>query len=194
MNELSIYGKDGLFHNVAKASDILNGRYSVLQKGAHDLNMNNLLSGLDLPTSLYPGVFCLPPVSDLPTGKEGWETFSFRLLFLTKTNSTGDNKIKNRDPNTNTSLHTIAQDWNDMKEIAWAYYITLTDLFPITKGFFRMGQRGTVKAIRVSGMQNDNVSGVMLMFNADVVLACSNTGFDPSKIIMPVDNHPKHFH
>lgn len=199
MNELSLYNTNGLFHNITKQSAILNGRYAILQKGAHDLNMNNLISGLDLPKEgdKYPGHFCLPPVSELPgtlQASNSWETFQFRSLFLCRTNYTGDNKIKSPDFNTNSSLHTIPMDWADMKMVAANFMNALEKMHPRLRGEFRLSQQTTWRIIRVSGMQNDNLSGVMVLFSGSIAAPCEFTDIDIPAIELPVDNHPTHFH
>lgn len=195
MEEYYVYGKYGLFFQIAKASAILNGRYAVLPKGGGDLNRNNLLSDLDLPKDKYPGVFCLPPVSDLETAQQAsWESFSFRLLFLTTTYYTGDNKIKAPDPNTNSSLHKMEMDWSDMHDVALNFMNALEKVkFP----GFRMGQKGLWRIIRVTDVQNDRVSGVMVIFTASIAVQCDFTDIDPADVALPVltpNIHPTHFH
>lgn len=193
MQEYYIYGKYGLFYQITVASAIMNGRYAVLPKGGGDLNRNNLLSDLDLPKDKYPGVFCLPPVSDIGTVQQaGWETFSFRLLFLTTTYSTGDNKIKSPDFNTNSSLHKMEMDWSDMKDVALNFMNALEKIrFPN----FKMNQGGSWRIIRVTDAQNDRLSGVMLMFSAMIAVQCVFTDIDPATVAMPaIDTHETHFH
>lgn len=196
MTELQIIDKDGLFHNIAKQSAIINGRYAVLAKGSQDLNMNNLLSGLDLPKDKYPGIFCLPPVSELPCTLQGgqWETFSFRVLFLTTTNYTGDNQIKSPDFNTNTSLHTIAQDWYDMKTVAFGFMNALESVQKQLRGQFRLSQQSTWRFARVSAQQNDVLSGVLAMFSVSLAADCVYEDINISAIELPAAIHPQHFH
>lgn len=192
MQEFSIYGKDGLFHNITKASSVMAGRYSVLPKGGVDLNRNNLLSDLDLPIDKYPGVFCLPPISEIGTVQQaGWETFSFRLLFLCTTYATGDNQIKFPDPNTNSSLHTIDMDWSDMKLIA-LNFMNVLERIKLTG--FHIAQGGTWRIIRVTDAQNDRVSGVMVLFSARVAVDCVYTDIDPANVVLPTSNHLQHLH
>lgn len=196
MTEFQLYDKNGLFHNIVKQSAIMSGRYAVLPKGAHDLNLNNLLSTLDLPKDKYPGVFCLPPVSDIPgtVQQAPWETFNFRLLFLCTTNYTGDNKIKKPDFNTNSSLHTMSMDWNDMKNVALGFMNALEKLHVKTRGAFRLGQKGDWRFIRISGVQNDNVSGVIVLFQAAIAVTCTFEDIDINAIEIPVADHQTHFH
>jgi hypothetical protein len=193
MDELQLYGKDGLFHNIVRQSKIMNGRYAVLPKGGADLNLNNIISGLELPQAKYPGVFCLPPMSELPGTTQGgfWECFYIRLFFLCTSKSTGDNKIKSLDPTTNTSLHTVPMDWKDMKIIALGFMNALEKIQRLLVGQFRMQQGSKWKIIRLSNVQNDNLSGVMLQFECAINTPCEFTDIN-------IDGNnfelPSHFH
>lgn len=194
MDELQIYDTGGLFHQIVKASRIMNGRYAVLEKGAHDLNLNNLLSGLDLPEDKYPGVFCLPPVSEID--ERGREKFNFRLLFLCNSHSTGDNQFKDRDPLTNTSSHTIAEDWRDMKIVAVNFIQAIYKLIKdeAINQMFIMAESVNERIIRIAGMQNDNLSGVMILFSAYLGKSCEFTDIDMSAIDLTFPEHENHFH
>lgn len=196
MDELQLYGKEGLFHQVVKRSAVFNGRYGVLKKGG-DLNLNNVLSGIELPApgDTYPGVFCLPPQSTINgTLQNGdWECFYFRLFFLCTTGYTGDNQIKEPDPSTNTSLHTVAMDWSDMKGLALGFMNALEKLQknPALRSEFRLGQKEPWKIFRLSNLQNANVSGVMLQFEGQINVPCEFTDINIDGINTLL---PSHFH
>jgi hypothetical protein len=197
MDELQLYAKDGLFHQIVKQSAIMNGRYAVLEKGSHDLNLNNLLSGLDIPSDKYPIVACLPPVSELPCslkGSNAWESFNFRLLFLTRTYNTGDNQVKFPDRNNNSSLHSIAMDWADMKRLARAFMNALETVQVRLRGEFRLSQKDTWKFIPVSVKQNDVLSGVLLLFSGSIAAPCEFTDINIQAIELPTATHEEHFH
>lgn len=193
MDELQIYGKDGLFHNVVKQSEVFSGRYGVLPKGGQDLNLNNILTGIEFPEATYPGVFCVPPLSELQsTVQQGaWECFYFRLFFLCTTHYTGDNKIKSPDPSTNTSLHTIPMDWSDMKGLALSFMNALEIIQKSLRAQFRLRQSGKWKIVRLSGIQNAKLSGVMLQFEVELATSCEFTDININQIsIVP----PSHYH
>lgn len=196
MTELQIYDKDGLFHNIVKASSILAGRYNILPYGASDLNANNVLTGIELPKDTYPLAVCLPPVSSVPgtTQSNIGERFVFRMLFLCKSFYSGDNKIKSPDPNTNTSMHTIPMDWNDMKNTAMGFMNSLEQLIPILTGDFIIEQRKDWIINRISNKGVDGVSGVMLTFYGAIGLACEYPDYDVSVITLPMEEHEPHFH
>jgi hypothetical protein len=196
MTELNLYGKDGLFNNIVKKSAVFSGRYGILVKNG-DLNANNILSGIEFPKENYPGVFALPPMSsikDATTKNASWECFYFRLFFLCRTHNTGDNQIKKPDPNTNSSLHSVPMDWNDMKNLALNFMNALEVLQPKLIRQFRLGQREPWKIVRISNVQNDNLSGVMLQFEGELAMSCTFDDINTAAIDLTFPDHPTHFH
>jgi hypothetical protein len=193
LDELQIYGTDGLFHNLVKQSAVFNGRYGVLPKGGADLNLNNVLSGIEFPTAKYPGVFCVPPISDMKATVQqaAWECFYFRLYFMCTTFYTGDNQFKFRDYNTNTSLHTVPMDWSDMKNLALSFMNALEKVQKKIINQFRLKQGGEWKIVRLTKVQNDNLSGVMLQFQAELASPCEFTDINIDAINTVI---PPHFH
>lgn len=207
MDELQLYGTDGLFHNIVKASAIMAGRYGVIIKGG-DLNLNNVLSGIEFPTpgDTYPGVFCLPPVSaikEVSVQQATWECFYFRLFFMCITDYTGDNQFKSRIPETNTSSHKVNMDWSDMKVVAMNFMNALEQLQrdPAVRGNFRLGQKEPWKIIRISRVNNPNLSGVMLQFEGELSVPCEFTDINitNSEVLSGIITgiaapHPTHYH
>lgn len=191
MTELQLYGKDGLFHNIVKQSAVFNGRYGVLPNGGADLNLNNTLSTIEFPKAKYPGVFCLPPISDLPATVQQapWECFYFRLFFLCTTGYTGDNQIKSPDPLTNTSLHTVPMDWNDMKNLALSFMNALEKVQKNIIREFRLKQKGEWRIVRLTKLQNDNLSGVVIQFQAEIAAPCVFTDINIDAINTTLPNH-----
>ena len=195
MTEYQVYGKNGLFHNIVKASKIMNGRYAVLPKGGSDLNTNNVLTGIEFPKAKYPMVACLMPMSVLPASVSNqFETFNFTLFFLTTTYNTGDNKLKKPDPTTNSSLHTSPEDWSDMKQVMLGFMNSLEKIGSKLRGEFRLDQKGNWLIGRISHYQNDNVSGVFVRFSAGVPAPCEFPDITLSEIVLPTIDHPEHFH
>lgn len=190
MTEGQIYDKDGIFHSIVKASQIMNGRYTVLTNGSKDLDANNLLSELDVPLDKYPLVACMPPLSSVSTGS--YEVFSFRLLFLCVNGQTGDHQLKFRDAATNTSLHRTSQDWNDMKEIALGFLYALSELE--NKAGLYMDSKRDWEFQRFSNKQNDKLSGVIANFSVAVPIVCEYPDIDIQSIVLPVTSHQPHFH
>lgn len=193
MDELQIYGNDGLFHNIVNKSAVFAGRYGVLPKGGQDLNLNNILSGIEFPKDKYPGVFCVPPLSELKATVQqaAWECFYFRLYFLCTSKYTGDNQFKFREPSTNTSKHKVPEDWSDMKNLALGFMNALEKVQKKIITQFRLKQSGEWKIIRLSNVQNDNLSGVMIQFAAEISTPCAFTDINVDNVDILL---PSHFH
>lgn len=192
MQEIQLYGLNGLFHNIIKQSRIMNGRYAVLPKGSHDLNMNNLLSGLDLPDTKYPCVCCLPPVSETESSK-AFQTFNIRLLFLCTSEGTGDNQIKYPDYSTNTSQTNIPKDWQDMKEVAYSFMQALEKIQKTFKEYW-LSEKINWRIVRFAQMQNDNLNGVMAMFSINIIDKCEYSDIEVSDVNLLFPNNETTFH
>lgn len=173
MTELRLYDKDGLFHNIVRKSAVMAGRYHVLPNGTNDLNSSNI-TGIELPKEKYPLVACLAPASYVnPSAASGqWEHFSFRVLFLTNAEKTGDNQFKGRDHLTNTSQARTPADWHQMKMVALAFMNALEQLQPQAKAWFQLDQRSPWQVRRITRTDNDQLNGVMLSFGAMVATVC----------------------
>lgn len=199
MDEFQVYDKNGLFHNVVKKSIIMAGRYAILSTGSGELNRSNLLSGIELPTEKYPLVACLPPISNLkPSLQEGqWERMNFRLLFLCRSHTTGDNEIKSRDHNTNTSQHTISRDWNDMKKVALSFMNALERTCKRMRDKFRLSDSSDWNINRITEAQNDKVNGVLVQFSGSIFTGCTFediTDVNIALIDLPAEVHTAHYH
>src|SRR5687768_17511413 len=127
MQESQLYDKDGLFHNIVKQSQFMQGRYVVLPNGSSDLGAGNILSGIELPKEKYPLVACLAPTSTFEPSKYR-EYINCRLLFITTTAADGTGSFKHRDPLTNTEQHRVSHNWQDMKASAFAFFQALDAL------------------------------------------------------------------
>lgn len=198
MTEFQIYGKDGLFHSIVKASKIMNGRYAVLPHGGMDLNMNNVISGIDFPKSKYPGVFCLTPMSAFTQSSVigQWESYNFTLLFVTTTHNTGDNKLKKPDPATNSSLHTSPMDWSDMHQVMLGFMTSLETSGRTIRPHFRLDQKGQFVVGRFSNKGNDNLSGVWVRFTVSIPAICEVSS-QWNAVELPdfeTNDHPEHLH
>lgn len=198
MTELQLYGTDGIFHNIIKQSAIMNGRYALLERGGTDLNLNNILSGLDAPKYQFPLTACVCPTSSLDGSiKPGLrEDFYFMLFFLTTTKYTGDNKIKSPDPLTNTSMHKISYDWQDMKTVALNFMNALEKVQKKISSQFIVNS-GKRKITRITDVQNQSLSGVMISFESGLTTDCEYTDITADKIAMiqlPTTIHQPHFH
>lgn len=197
-NESTIYGKNGLFDQIVAKSKVFNGRYALLPKNGQDLNTNNILSGVDFPDTKQPGVFLVPPHSYIKgtTQQAEWEYFVFRMFFLCTTGYSGDNQMKNRDTQTNTSLTKIEEEWSHMKYLALNFMFALESLqkMPDLRGQFRLSQKEEWRIVRVTNLKNDRLSGVMLTFEACIAAPCEFDDIAIDQIEMPIDHYVERFH
>lgn len=202
MTEIQVYGKDGLFHSIVKASKIMAGRYAIIP-GTPDLNRNNVLTGIEFPRHgkdfKYPMVACVTPVSAFTEASVNgqWEVFNFTLFFIATTYNSGDNRLKQPDPLTNSSLHTSPKDWSDMKQVMMGFMGKLETAAKSIRNGFRLDQKGSWVVRRFSNYQNDNLSGVYISFSASLPGVCEWPDIDNDKFTMPIfssDPHPQHFH
>lgn len=201
MTEVQIYEKDGLFHNLVKLSQIMNGRYAAISDGS-DMNTNNVLSYLEANQNKYPVVVCTIPPSIVEPGyilTPGKEDFTFRLYFLCTTNYTGDNQVKSRDPGTGTSLHNERFDVSDMKNVALSFMKALQSIEQTTRGsIFYFAPKQPYKIQRIVNAGNDKVAGVAMQFVLKVTLDCDYTDIDISgtdiDTLITVPDHASHFH
>lgn len=198
MTEFQVYGEDGLFHSIVKASKIMNGRYAVLPHGAMDLNMNNAISGIEFPKSKYPGVFCLTPMSAFTQSSVigQWESYNFTLLFVTTTHNSGNNKLKRPDPSTNSSLHTSPMDWSDMHQVMLGFMTSLETSGRTIRSHFRLDQKGQFVVGRFSNKNNDNLSGVWVRFTVSIPAICEVSSQWNAVQLPDFETiiHPEHFH
>lgn len=182
IQELFLYDREqGLFKEILNKSIVMQGRYHVSPSHGNDLNTSNLetyikdpASGLSDVNQKYPICCCMTPRSryvNFPGSR--WEEFIFNMYFVCTTFKTGDNKIKSRDTDTNTSAHYIWYDWSDMKEAAANFIevikITLKRKIEVDGVLVPLGTMvriDTTGAIfnRLTKFNNDQLSGVSLTF------------------------------
>lgn len=199
-DELQIYEKNGLFHNITKSSAIMNGRYAAIVDGA-DFNVNNIIAKLDSLKSQFPMVACQVPfslVNGVDAGFPGIEDYVFRMYFVCRTGSTGDNQTKVKDPLTNTSLHNAKFDASDMKKVCFSFMRALEKLERKTKQrIFIIKTPQQYRIDRIISMNNANLSGVYITFILQVPFQCDQftdvdlTGIDA---FLTVPEHAEHFH
>lgn len=172
MDELFIYDeKRGLFKEILKQSNVMEGRYHVTVNNGQDLNANNLGTVVaDVVQKKWPMCVCVAPKSVIGTvNGQQREDFYFNLLFLCKSY----NAANGTDQKTRKANHDIPWDWKDMKECA-ANFITVLDKFLRTRridgvpvaALFNIDLENIVVR-RLSKFTEDNCSGVWISFKGD---------------------------
>lgn len=205
IDELIIYGSDNsIFKQICAQLPDIEDRYHVSPNYTDDLNANNLdkfikdpAFGLTYPKIKYPICVCLPPASRLvDLYGATWEEYNFRLLFLQRTYMDGQNQMRERDLDTNTSARLVERDWNDMKNDA-AFFIKMfkavlktdVNLTVQTVPFKTIlnAQINPVPIRRISNANNDRLSGVEVLFTVLLNIDyCETVTIDDNTIIIQI--------
>lgn len=200
---------ESFFRNVLAMSKGIQGRFHLCPKFGVEINsdqLNEVLEDTVKPVTgkKYPLVLMMPPRSQGRFTEMGgeWEKYRAVLFFLTTTYYDGNNQVKNQNKATGTSMHTVPQDWHDMKRCA-INFIKVVDRVQKEKGLikttFRMGGTpGDHERMMdpVSFVGADRLSGVRLDFSFSLFTGCELEDYnesDISSIIIPAaDPHPEH--
>lgn len=196
-----------LFTSVLCKSRGVQGRLFLCPKMGTEINsdeLGTLLKDFVVPDRLekkYPLVLLMPPVSygKYTDTKGEWDQYRFVSFFLTSTYYSGTNQIMNPNPSTKTSMHTIPQDWHDMKRCA-TNFIYVLDKFTRKSGLintgFRLDQERNKTITPVSEIGIDRASGVMMEFFGSVSIGCKLEDYDEEAVdtiqVPEEDNHPEH--
>lgn len=194
-----------LFTNVLLKSTAIAGRFHVSARHGMEINSDQLGEVLkDMPAPSkgpkYPLCLMMPPRSfGSFTAKQGeWLRYKIDLFFLTGTYYTGANQVKNVNSSTQTSAHTILQDWHDMKRCAMSFLRVLARIERekgLIQSSFRLDQADRV-IDPVSLIGVDRASGVRLGFSCSLFVGCELEDYTDegiNSIILPaVDPHPEH--
>lgn len=215
MNELFLYDRDkGLFKAVLQQSTVMQGRYFVVKAGM-DINTNNLDQyftevgiGTVNPDQIYPCVICPPPSSTLLPPSFTNEQLQFTLFFLTRSNYTGQNQVKDPDAGTQASTHLPWYDWKDMKECAANFvrqlmavlktkYVEVGGVLRPLKGLITVGQ-SSINISRISELGTDTLNGIRLSFWVDMNEGCEINDYPQDALqaitIPDLNIHPLHKH
>ena len=200
-NELFIYN---LFRNILKASIVMEGRFHVLKGNGIDANSSNFgeivkdeLDGLKLAKK-YPVVILQPPTEFQTIDDKGWSSYRLHMYFLTLDKRTGDGDIKGVDVITNTSTHTMEQDWKDMREVAGSFRKQLRTILrdcPVLKETGKVVDTYS----RVSYKGNARLNGVYLTFELRLWDGLSCNELDDYQLGIEIEipeynTHPLHKH
>ena len=198
MNELNLYQ---LFKDIIAKSKVMRRFVTAPQYGV-ELNKNNageilkdFLDGIT-DSDKYPICIMFPPV-DVPDFDTNWSKFKCRMFFLTPQHN-DINGTQNRNPFNNLSEHTIQQTWKDMRQCA----IDFRKFFnAVTEKDFSQGVRessGFDVIDRYSDIGNDELAGVGLSFDVEIMTGCEMTDYNEKEIknfkINTEDLHPHHEH
>ncbi len=201
-NELGVYQ---LFKNILSASTVIEGRFVILNRIAADMNSSNFgedvldaLGGLTVKKK-YPAVVMMAPYETSLNDGKRTSSMKFEMYFLTKDGVTGDGNVKNRDVETNRTTHTKEEDWKDMREVAGNFRIKLREIVgkPPVCNQVREVKDSRDEYSRITYKMNDNVNGVKLCFELQLVDDCTPLADydEDAEIVVPdLSPHPLHKH
>jgi hypothetical protein len=194
-----------LFTNILLKSKGIEGRFFYCPAMGKEINTDELDKVIEdqfakSTDKKYPCGIMMPPMSQgsFTDAKGEWEKYQFILFFLTTTFYSGTNQIKNPNPNTQTSTHTILQDQHDMGRCA-RNFIGVLDKVARERGLIKCKFRldSASRMIRpVANFGANRLSGVRLDFNGSVFNGCTIEDYeteDIGAIVIPEsDSHPEH--
>lgn len=180
MNELFLYD---YIKTLINASTTFEGRFFVAEGYGNDLNSNNFnevltdVLGSYMPKGFkYPCTFILPPTEVVGNYDLGWSRFKIDQFFVTTTGYE-KSEIKGLNKDTNTSTVNVISDWNQMRVAAGDYRRifkqTLKDQ-NLLMSIRPVSQDDYIK--RVTNMNNDRVSGVVVTYYVDLYMGVCETG------------------
>jgi hypothetical protein len=190
-----------LFTNILLKSRAIEGRFYVCPKMGYEINsdvLGQVLTDLVLTNTgkKYPLVLMMPPRMSGNYRAKKYEFVSYNItMFFLKTTYYGTGSAIN--PNTNTSTHSIQDDWTDMQRCAVSFFSVVNSLQAFTNySQFRLGSR-EIPIQPISEIGIDRASGVRCDFEFLLPYGCEPLeDYDESDIeliTVPVgDGHPEH--
>lgn len=197
---------ESVFKAVLKHSLVMGGRFHICPQFGFEINTNNLEQVLKFAfggddqykAQKYPLALMLPPPSTGDYLDDHFkDEYEITMFFLTTTFYTSHNQVKGLNRNTNTSQHTIVEDWHDMKRCAVKFLKALQSVAPVAGGkfFIKEGLMPIIDPVSLAG--NDRVSGVKVIFNFCVAEDCTEEDYptdfvDQFERPEGIDTHPEH--
>lgn len=194
-----------LFTNVLEKSKQIQGRLFVAPRYGQEINSDRLETVLqetikDVDAKKYPLALLFPPRTkgDFRVKTDSWRDVHIVLFFLQTTYYNGNNQIKTPNRGTQTSMHTVPQDWHDMDRCATNFIYVLNQIQRsknlINTAFRLTSDKAVISPVSFVGV--DRTSGVRLDFDCQIFGGCDvedYTDEDINSIIVPTgDSHPEH--
>lgn len=187
---------EGLFKAILTRSKAIKGRFHTgYRYGLQEINSDLLGEVLKdvVEAEKYPLMLMAPPHSrGVMTIDEGmWERYRI-IGFFMKTSYYGTGNTTNS--RTNTSTHTVLQDWHDMKRCAVNFQRALLKIQRETHGLQFRVPNNQALYVPMSAIGADHASGIKLDFDLDVFIGCNLEDYDeyPSNLELVLDSHPEH--
>ncbi len=189
-----IFIKD-LFQTILSQSHAIQGRFHIAHRyGAQEINSDQLGEVLKeiTTTQKYPLSVLVPPTSRGNFGRDPmWERYRIIIFFMKSTYYGAGNATN---PQTRTSIHSVEEDWHDMKRVANNFLKQLENVQRTTKNSVFRVPTNTNIFYPVSILGQDRVSGIKLDFDLDIFQACELEDYDTliDNPEIPLDSHPEH--
>lgn len=193
-----------LFTAILGNSKAIQGRFHVAHRyGMQDINFDQLgeviTQTVPIKTAKYPLAIMPSPHSRVTYRgrQDGWERFRIILFFCKTSYTDSQNKVQTPNVKTKTSLHTIPQDWHDMKRCANNFIRALMAVQDAQKASTFRLPSNEVLHVPFSIIGADNVSGVKSDFDFDLFTGCDpiedyiNDEY-PTNLELELDSHPEH--
>jgi hypothetical protein len=166
-----------LFSSILHISKSIEGRFYVCPKMGIEINsdvLGQVLSNtpnVPTPGKKYPLVLMMPArmIGNYKAKRNEFVSYNITLFFL-KTSYYGDGNVIN--PNTNTSVHTIQDDWAEMQTAAVSFLSVMDMVQKQTfHNAFRLGSR-EIPIQPISEIGIDRASGVRCDFELQLPYGC----------------------
>lgn len=174
MTKVTLSGLLLALKDIFSQSKLINGKFFVL-KSINDLNTTNFgqlafdnLTGLR-EQDKFPCCLLKPPVKIKTNDQKGWGTYKLQMfvLVLNGRNTNGD--TKNADLQTNLSLQTYTNDWNDTNIIADDFFNALSKYCQDPAVNFAIHEKKDSRVYDFkSAIGADNVNGVHVSFEVRI--------------------------
>lgn len=173
MDALSIYGKDKLFHNILKESNVILGHYFISASNGLDINSNNFDTvDPDWTKKQYPLAVCMIPKSTEDTILPSHvETMVFTLVFLRQTYV----------PQPTDTVLKIVDAWEDCEAMVKSgrqFMYALGRTISKNKNLRNKVSivQGPIDITRVTRISQDRASGAVLVFKIQLTNSdCADT-------------------
>lgn len=195
----------GFFKNVLSFSHAIAGRIFYSNNTGLEINSDELGEVMKDIVDItdkknFPCVIMLPPVSTGTfTGNQGdWENYRITLMFLKTSYINSDNQTINKNKNTGKSMHTISEDWHDMKRIAMMFLKTVSKVMINKRLYSYVNFTKDLKVFTpISLVGKNRLSGVRLEFGLAIFTDCKVDEDYDENIINSIsvtleDTHPEH--
>jgi hypothetical protein len=173
-----------LFSTVLAKSKSIEGRFYVCPKGGYEINsdmLGEVLKQVNV-SKKYPLVLMMPArmIGNYKAKRNEFVSYNITIFFL-KTSYYGDGNVIN--PNTNTSIHTIQDDWAEMQTAAVSFLSVMDMVQRQTfHNAFRLGSR-EIPVQPISEIGIDRASGVRCDFELQLPYGCEPLeDYDESEI------------